>query len=75
MSKGRSTEYVRPSKGAAKLGQSDTKPVDTTNRAFNLTDVNVEIKKPNITHWLLKDVPREFMVDAANTWDAHPFNV
>ena len=40
-----------------------------------LTDVKCTVKKQYVSHWLMKDVPQEFVVENRNTWDPHPVNI
>jgi hypothetical protein len=38
-------------------------------------DVKCKIKKEYLSHWLLKDLDLEFVVENKNSWEIHPINI
>lgn len=39
------------------------------------SDIRCEVKKNYLSHWVMKDIFYEFIVENINTWDPHPINI
>lgn len=38
-------------------------------------EIKCSLKKEYISHWLLRDLPLEFVVENKNSWNVHPINI
>jgi hypothetical protein len=41
----------------------------------NTSDEKVVIRREFVKHWLLKDLPHEFVIENKNAWDSHSINI
>ena len=39
------------------------------------SDVKCDVRKNFLSHWIVKDVYHEFIVENINTWDPHPITI